>query len=318
MRPPLLNGLEFQGKSWDKLSEGAGVGRAGFAAGAPAVKGVRGEIKSLPSYNASGNVRCTKCLRWRFGHKPGDGGGGGLGCQCAEPDFPNVRGMQAREMQAWHTAWLTEAYRVLVPGGTVKAFGGSRTFHRLAAAMETSGFELVHLEAWLYLSGFPKSLSVGKALDRQWGRLTDSSEGAVTTLKKELRKLYDASGKSRKQVDTECGFRACNYLSYPEPGKRHDPWFSVLPSTEKWAVIKQVLGVEESGVSARLDDFFREAVREVVGYRKCVPGLAFSSEGPSELPVTLPATVEAAMWEDWGTALKPAWEPVLVGRKPCE
>ena len=230
-----------------------------------------------------------------------------------------ARGFMNEEWDGTGIAFQQETWagvhRVLRSGGQVKAFGGTRTYHKMARAMESAGFTGVGLEAWSYATGFPKSHAVGRGIDRQWGRLTDGSDGAVTTLKKELRRLYDESGKSRKQVDVECGFRACNYLSYPEPGKRYDPWFNVLPSTEKWGVIKRVLGVEESGVIRhRLDDFFREAVREVVGYRKCVPGLAFSSEGPSELPVTMPATVEAAQWEGWGTALKPAGSPSSWGR----
>jgi hypothetical protein len=236
---------------------------------------------------------------------------------------------------AFSDEFWNEVFRVLRSGGVVKAFGGTRTFHQMAAAMERAGFENLRLEAWVYGSGFPKSMDVSKAIDRQWGRLTAGSADvptrdvapAVTHLKKELRRLYDESGKSRKQVDTECGFRACNYLSYPEPGKRPDPWFYVLPSPEKWVVIKRVLGVgedltfgqakaEQANIRLRLDDFFREAVREVVGYRKCSPGLAFTSEGPSELPVTVPATPEAQTWDGWGTALKPAWEPFITGTKP--
>lgn len=240
-----------------------------------------------------------------------------------------ARGIRDEEWDGTGVAFRPELWasihRVLRPKGIVKVFGGTRTFHKMARAMEGVGFTQLHLAAWGYLNGFPKSHSVGKGIDRQWGRLTANKEGtstqdvagAVINLKKELRRLYDASGKSRSQVDRECGFRACNYLSYPEPGKRPDPWFYVLPPPEKWEVIKRVLGVEEtaSPLSTRPDDLFKEAVREVVGYRKVVPGVAFTSEGPTELPITAPATPEAARWEDWGTALKPAWEPVLVGFK---
>jgi len=57
----------------------------------------------------------------------------------------------------WHIAWLSAAYRALKPGGIIKAFSGSRTFHHLAAAMAEVGFTGLHLEAWAYGSGFPKS-----------------------------------------------------------------------------------------------------------------------------------------------------------------
>lgn len=62
-----------------------------------------------------------------------------------------------RRFQAWCEAWLTECLRVLKPGGHLLCFGGSRTWHRLAAAAEDAGFELRDSIAWLFGSGFPKS-----------------------------------------------------------------------------------------------------------------------------------------------------------------
>jgi site-specific DNA-methyltransferase (adenine-specific) len=59
-----------------------------------------------------------------------------------------------------------------------------------------------------------------------------------------------------------------------------------------------------------------EAEREVIGTKKAVPGVAFSTDGPNELPVTAPATEAAQQWQGWGTALKPAFEPIVVARKP--
>ena len=63
--------------------------------------------------------------------------------------------------QAWHAAWCAEAFRVLKPGGFLLAFGGTRTFHRLACAVEDAGFEIRDSLIWNYGSGFPKSLNVG-------------------------------------------------------------------------------------------------------------------------------------------------------------
>ena len=57
----------------------------------------------------------------------------------------------------WCEAWATECLRVLKPGGHMLAFGGSRTWHRLASAVEDAGFEIRDSIAWLYGSGFPKS-----------------------------------------------------------------------------------------------------------------------------------------------------------------
>ena len=73
--------------------------------------------------------------------------------------------------EQWSLTWLNEAYRVLQGGGVIKAFSGTRTFHRLAAAMEQAGFVDIRLEAWCYGSGFPKSLNIGHALEdwKGWG-----------------------------------------------------------------------------------------------------------------------------------------------------
>ena len=60
---------------------------------------------------------------------------------------------EGQKMQLWHTRWLTEAYRVLKPGGSLLAMGGSRTSHRLACAIEDSGFILKDTLMWLYGSG---------------------------------------------------------------------------------------------------------------------------------------------------------------------
>lgn len=56
-----------------------------------------------------------------------------------------------------------EALRVLKPGGMLLAFGGTRTYHRLACAIEDAGFEIRDCLSWLYGQGFPKALDVGKA-----------------------------------------------------------------------------------------------------------------------------------------------------------
>lgn len=143
--------------------------------------------------------------------------------------------------QLWHKDWLEQAYRVLKPGGVIKAFSGTRTFHRLAAAMEDAGFTNIQLEAWCYGSGFPKSLNIGRALDK-------------------------AAGAEREVVGRD--------PNYHSEGKR----------------------TGTHGFAGDRDESKFQFTTE--------PGL-----------LTAPATDEAKLWEGWGTALKPAWEPVLVGRK---
>ena len=59
-----------------------------------------------------------------------------------------------------------EVYRVLKPGGHVLSFGGTRTYHRMTVNIEDAGFEIRDQIMWLYGSGFPKSLNIGKAVDK--------------------------------------------------------------------------------------------------------------------------------------------------------
>src|SRR5690625_2335480 len=65
--------------------------------------------------------------------------------------------------------WAEECLRVLKPGGHLLAFGGTRTWHRLAVAIEDAGFEIRDSVMWLYGSGFPKSHDVSKAIDKAAG-----------------------------------------------------------------------------------------------------------------------------------------------------
>lgn len=62
-----------------------------------------------------------------------------------------------------------ECLRVLKPGGHLLSFGGTRTYHRMACAIEDAGFEIRDQMQWLYGSGFPKSMNIGKAIDKQLG-----------------------------------------------------------------------------------------------------------------------------------------------------
>ena len=69
-----------------------------------------------------------------------------------------------------HEKWLTEAYRVLKPGGSMLVMGGTRTSHRLACAIEDTGFIIKDTLMWLYGSGFPKAQDLGKMIDKRLGK----------------------------------------------------------------------------------------------------------------------------------------------------
>jgi len=127
-----------------------------------------------------------------------------------------------------------ECLSVLKPGGHLLAFSGTRTQHRMAVRIEDAGFEIRDMIAWVYGSGFPKSLDVSKAIDK-------------------------AAGAER-----------------------------------------EVVGKREGGAGKLMED---RPWNVAEAYDKT-------------LAITAPATEAAQQWNGWGTALKPAMEPITVARKP--
>jgi site-specific DNA-methyltransferase (adenine-specific) len=132
----------------------------------------------------------------------------------------------------------TEAFRVAKPGAYLLAFGGTRTYHRLACAIEDAGWEIRDCVMWVYGSGFPKSHDVSKAIDKAAG------------------------------------------------------------------VERPVIGQWKPTGTARIKGNGNSGH----GYEH--------GELQDTLPITAPATDAARQWAGWGTALKPAWEPIIVARKP--
>jgi site-specific DNA-methyltransferase (adenine-specific) len=138
--------------------------------------------------------------------------------------------------RAFSVEFWRECLRVLKPGGHLVAFSGTRTYHRMAVAIEDAGFDIRDQLAWAYGTGFPKSHNVGRAIDRK-------------------------AGVERQIIRANPNRRAVSGVSYE--------------------------GVYAGGNTGAAS-------------------------------ITAPATDEAAQWEGWGTALKPAWEPICLARKPVE
>jgi site-specific DNA-methyltransferase (adenine-specific) len=133
-----------------------------------------------------------------------------------------------------------ECLRVLKPGGHLLAFAGTRTQHRMAVRIEDAGFEIRDMIAWVYGSGFPKSLDVSKAIDK--------AAGAEPVKTGEFKRA------SIQRNGTGEAWDAGAFASHPEETK--------------------------------------------------------------QVEITAPATEAAPQWQGWGTALKPALEPITVARKP--
>ena len=204
--------------------------------------------------------------------------------------------------------WAEACYRVLKPGGHIAAFGGTRTWHRLAVAIEDAGFEMRDSLAWLYGSGFPKSHDVSKAIDKLNGRKFEDRYA----LGRHIRERRIALGLTPADVNAWFGYKdGCQHW------ERQDPSGARVPTLADWAVLKPRLGLsdEHLAIVERV-----EAERAVIGKRTDVATRIYDmGQGPklpAEIDVTAPATPEAEQWDGWGTALKPAFEPIVLARKP--
>ena len=74
---------------------------------------------------------------------------------------------EGKALQEFTFNWAKECFRVLKPGAHLLSFGGTRTYHRMTCAIEDAGFNIRDMLNWIYNSGFPKSLNVGKAVLKQ-------------------------------------------------------------------------------------------------------------------------------------------------------
>lgn len=93
-----------------------------------------------------------------------------------------------------------EALRVAKPGAHLLAFGGTRTYHRLACAIEDAGWEIRDCIMWVYGSGFPKSMDVSKAIDKAMGAERTEVIGYSNTNDKRGGALMETHGKPRIDV----------------------------------------------------------------------------------------------------------------------
>ncbi len=223
--------------------------------------------------------------------------------------------------QLWATEWAVECLRVLKPGGHILAFGGSRTWHRLAVAVEDAGFELRDSIAWIYGSGFPKSLDVSKAIDKRRDDTAESDKLAIYL------RGYVTSGMNWSEVDKKLGTVNARqkFFTASTAGMK-----SRVPSWEQWLELKALLGFDDSmdaevwrlnGRKGQPGEAWE--AREVTGHHEQSAAHQVWMQNYSEHTALPPkekrdksATPEAKQWEGWGTALKPAFEPVVVGRKP--
>lgn len=134
----------------------------------------------------------------------------------------------AFQPDTWH-----KCYQVLKPGGYLLAFGGSRTSHRIACAIEDAGFEIRDTIMWLYGSGFPKSMSVSKGLEAR-----EKLGNAGTRNKRLIEQACDTEEYTVKQTNNGAMGEIVEatrktYVPETELAKRWDGWGTALkPSYE--------------------------------------------------------------------------------------
>jgi len=203
--------------------------------------------------------------------------------------------------------WV-EALRVAKPGAHLLAFGGTRMFHRLACAIEDAGWEIRDCVMWVHGMGFPKSHNIGKAIDKMdatdeqrkrrlrftsWVRSQNVTAKQIDDATKTQMGGHYTANESQPAIMTREHLEACRHL------------FNDVP---EWV---------ERECDIRSVESKNTKQRKVVGkYVSDMGGLGGQRLGRSKGDITTAFTNDAARWEGWGTALKPAWEPVLVCRKP--
>jgi len=227
---------------------------------------------------------------------------------------------------AFDPATWQAALRVLKPGGHLLAFGGTRTYHRLAVAIEDAGFELrdsIGVLSWVYGSGFPKSLDVGKAIDRR-------RDDDVRPVCRWLRAAIDAHPTETVETLARRLGVVPGMVGHWAPRDPDNYLKRAVPSPAQWEQLREALGfgVEMDDLVAHLNGRKGQpgdswADREVTGVRLRTPGGSWGVSAGGRgfgdvVQYSRPATPEAAQWDGWGTALKPSWEPVIVARKPLD
>ncbi len=228
-------------------------------------------------------------------------------------DPPYEIGMMGRAWDstgiAYNVPMWREALRVLKPGGHLLAFSATRTYHRMVCAIEDAGFEIRDQIGWAYGTGFPKSLDVAKAIDKM-----DASD------EQERRRLAFAEwvrsqGVTSRQIDeatrTNMGRHYTTAASQPAIMTREhlESCRHLFRDVPQWV---------EREVDIRSVESRNMAAREVVaiGKPKGKSRGVYGDFAEDPYNYTTPATGAARQWQGWGTALKPAWEPIVVARKP--
>ena len=221
-----------------------------------------------------------------------------------------------------------ECMRVLKPGGHMAVFAGARTQDLMGLSIRLAGFEIRDTLGWVYGSGMPKSLDVSKAIDKRRDERHEEALKVTRVIAERAKEL----GVSRRDINLKIndadnsGGSAQSWTTTSSAGA-HKPR---VPEWDQWVRLRELLNLNDPVLDAevwRLNG--RKGTpgeawekREVVGVREVPQGHAFAGStygGDSSnksVNVTSSHSDAAKQWDGWGTALKPAIEPILLCRKP--
>lgn len=219
-------------------------------------------------------------------------------------DQTRTRKAENEKFQSSMIPIFKEALRVAKPGAHLLAFGGTRTYHRLACAIEDAGWEIRDCIMWVYGSGVPKGIDVAKAIDIVGG--IDPRRSAVA-----LASARERAGMSRAELASRIGCTEGSIRDWEEGRARTRGGAKeyVTPSIEYRNKLNGILGfTKDERVVLGIDG---------AGDRRgdgTVYGLGFTGKTYSNDAHTEPAKE----WSGWRTALKPAVEPIVVARKTLD
>lgn len=205
---------------------------------------------------------------------------------------------------AFNVELWTELLRICKPGAHLLAFSGSRTYHRMAVAIEDAGFEIRDMIEWVYGSGFPKSLNIGKAVDKI------NAKDYETCLKFTDYLISKKGNYSNADIDKLLGLSNGAFHFFAKSQSNN-----AIPRKEHYLKLKEILSLDDEW-----DWYIEEAEREIVG-KKSNQMQGWSMDGTTQFVdrnITVPKTEQAKLYEGYGTALKPAHEPCVLARKPIE
>jgi len=282
-------GLEFMGKEWDKLEPARNKQRwKGKERKLFSDYGIKDKnFKELPQFSTKRNPKCRECGHYKFSGTP---------CECESPDFDYRTNEHNLYQQLWHTQWLTEAYRVLKPGGSMLVMGGTRTSHRLACAIEDSGFIIKDTLMFLYGSGFPKAQDLGKMIDKRGGQ--------------SLRRF----GQILKEARLKKGLTKTQLGEYFKTSSERINHGGCITNWEKGLnspTAKQVNKLIDV-LDLREDKAF-EAEREKIAKGMSGKTAIWNEKGEmGDFDITNPSTNLAKHWDGFKVGgIKPAYEPIL-------